>query len=242
VEAYRGIRTNLLFAAIDEPPRTLLVTSSVPGEGKTHTASNLAVVMAQAGRRVILVDADFRRPRLPALFGRIDARGATNLLIDGSDPAELLWQTEVPNLRLLCSGPLPLNPSEIIGSRRMQQLIGYLREISDLVLFDSSPINAVTDAAILATRVDGCIVVVHAGRTSRTLLQQAVGTLRQVGARTLGVVLNQVKDGSELRYSEYYHAYADERRQTEPSRENARIASPSSRGAAPESEKVATPR
>jgi non-specific protein-tyrosine kinase len=211
VEAYRGIRTNLLFAAVDEAIRTLVITSSLPEEGKSRTAANLAVVVAQAGRRVILVDADFRRPKLHELFGRIDTRGVTNLLIGEGLPADLLCSTDVPNLRLVYTGPLPLNPSEIMGSRRMHQLVEYLRESSDLVVFDTPPLNAVTDPAILASRVDGTLLVVHAGRTSRTMVRQAADSLRKVGARIVGVVLNKVEDRQQVRYSHYYESSAPQR-------------------------------
>jgi non-specific protein-tyrosine kinase len=206
VEAYRGIRTNLLFADIDTPLHTLLVTSSLAGEGKTRIAANLAIVVAQAGRRVILVDADFRRPRLPEIFRRVDTRGVTNLLLEGGNADGFLWPTQVPGLRLLCTGPLPSNPSEILGSRRMIELIAHLRERSDLVIFDSPPLHAVTDPAVLASRLEGTILVVHAGRTSRTLVKQAGESLHKVGARLLGVVLNKVKDAHQIPYSEYYES------------------------------------
>lgn len=209
VEAYRGIRTSLLFTGVDEPVRTLVVTSSLPGEGKTRTAANLAVVMAQAGRRVILVDADLRRPKLPDIFRRIDTQGMTNMLIEEGNPSDFILPTEVPNLRLLCAGPRPLNPSEIVGSQRMQRLISYLRDISDLVIFDTPPLNAVTDPAVLAARVDGVVLVVHAGHSTTAAVKQGVEALNKVGARVLGVVLNKLKDRRGVQYYEYYQRSAE---------------------------------
>jgi len=236
-EAFRGVRTNILFAGVDRPVRSIVVTSSVPGEGKTLTAANLAVVMAQAARRVVLVDADFRRPRLPALFRRDDTRGITNLLIEKISPADILWSTDVPNLRLLCTGAQPLNPSEILSSRRMGQLITYLQEMSDIVIYDSPPLNAVTDPAVLASRVDGAILVVEAGRTPITRVSHALEALSRVEARILGVVLNKVKEADDTRYKEYYKYHpertGEERRPVAVEREAARSETPPAPAAKP---------
>lgn len=202
-EAYRALRTNILFATFDKPARSIAVTSTSQDEGKTTIVANLAVAFSQAGKRVVLVDADLRRPSLHTLFGLPNERGVTSAFI-GEAAASLsadLQDSGVANLRLLTSGPLPPNPSEILGSQRMSVLIGGLAELADYVLFDCPPILAVTDAAILGHQVDGVLLVVSANKTKRDGALKAKQLLEKVNANILGVVLNNAKlDSSVFRY------------------------------------------
>lgn len=207
-EAYRMLRTNLQYSAVDAPLRTLMVTGAEPLDGKSLTAANLAVVLAHAGQRVILVDADLRRPAQHQIFDLDNHIGLTSLLLDpGMTLARALLPTKVERLYLLASGPLPPNPSELLGSRRMGDVIALLRQEADIVLFDSPPVLAVTDPAVLAARLDGTLLVVRAGRTRRAVARQARDTLTGLGARVVGVCLNNLP----RRSAGYYYAYAEER-------------------------------
>jgi succinoglycan biosynthesis transport protein ExoP len=213
-EAYRVLRTNLQFSSLDEPLRTLLVTSPNPVEGKSTTVANLGVVMAQAGKRVVVVDADLRRPVLHRIFQLENDRGLTTLLFNvGPGMDGHLRQTAVKNLRVLTTGPLPPNPSELLGSQRMAVLIERLKEEAEVILFDSPPSLAVTDASVVATHSDGVLLVVDAGRTRRTIATESVERLQQVGGNLLGVVLNRVKPGRGGYYYYYYRYYGDRREQ-----------------------------
>ena len=201
-EAYRSLRTNLEFASLDRPLRTLLVISAGPEQGKSIVLANLAVVMAQAGKRVILVDADLRRPQQHEIFGIDNTHGLTTVLYADSTPEALpLAETVLTGLRVLTSGPLAPNPAELLASRRLVDLIAALTAQADLVLFDAPPIIAMTDAAILAGRVDGVLLVVNARETRRDHAQRAKDLLERVNARLLGAVLNNVPfDVSLQRY------------------------------------------
>lgn len=205
-EAYRTLRTNLEFSAVDTGLRTLLVTSGNPQEGKSTTAANLAVTMAQAGKRVVLVDADMRRPMVHTLFGRTNNYGLSTAILQGNpSPAEYLQDTDIPNLRVLTTGPTPPNPAEMLGSQRMRELIDHLKAEADLLIFDSPPVLAVTDAAVLSTQMDGVLLVVEVGRTRRDVIFRAVDALRRVGAPVLGAALNRVSSGHGRGY--YYYQY-----------------------------------
>lgn len=195
-EAYRQLRTNIQFRSLDRPLRTLLVTSTGPDEGKSTTLANLAVTLAQAGSQVVLVDCDLRRSTLHKLFDTPQSPGLTNVLLEGGEfPFQ---ETGIEGLRLLPSGPLPPNPSELLGSQRMREAIERLKEHADYVLFDSPPVVAVTDAAVLATRMDGVLLVVRAGVTRRELARRAKAHLEQVNAPLIGVVLNGAKYDTRL--------------------------------------------
>lgn len=198
-EAYRTLRTNIRFAALDKALRTLLVTSTASNEGKTTTIANLAVTMAQAEQRVILVDCDLRRPSLHTLFGVGNEQGLTNVILDEATTLPV-QATDVPGLRLLTSGPTPPRPADVLGSRRMAATIARLCEEADIVLFDTPPIIAVTDAAVLATAVDGVLLVFRAGETKRDRAREARKLLGKVNANVVGVVLTDVKGERE----EYY--------------------------------------
>ena len=197
-EAYRALRTNIQFSSLDTDLRTLLVTSAGPSEGKSTTLANLAVVMAEAGKRVLAVDCDLRRSSLHTLFGLENARGFTSLFLDeGAGPLPV-QETSVPNLRVLTAGPPPPNPSTVLGSEVMGRVLDVLRAAADVVLFDAPPVLAVTDATLLATRVDGVLLVVDAGATRRDLARRARAQLEKVNARLLGVVLNNVPLDSQV--------------------------------------------
>jgi non-specific protein-tyrosine kinase len=192
-EAYRTLRTNLLFSSLDKPLRTLLVTSSAPDEGKSTTIANLAVTMAQAEQRVILVDCDLRRPGMHTIFGLSNEQGLTTVILEQGESPLPLQETAVPGLSLLASGPLPPRPADLLGSQRMERLIERLKAEADIVLFDTPPVTAVTDAAVLATRLDGALLVFQAGHTRRERAREARRMLEKVKANIVGVVLNNAR-------------------------------------------------
>jgi non-specific protein-tyrosine kinase len=196
-EAYRTLRTNLDFAGLDQALETLVVTSAGVGEGKSTTLANLAVVSAQAGRKVILVDADLRRPTLHQTFGLDNETGLTTVMMDEAALASPpLRDTKIEGLSVLTSGPLPPNPADLMGSRRMEEVITALSEQADQILFDTPPVVAVTDAAVLATKVDGVLLVISAGKTRREYARTAVQRLEQINARLVGTVLTNVQLGA----------------------------------------------
>jgi non-specific protein-tyrosine kinase len=204
-EGYRTLRVNVEFAAVDAPVHTLLVTSALPGEGKTVTATNLAVAFAQTGSRVLLVDADLRKPGADIMFDLPNSQGLTTMLRGDSVGPEIPSQpTEQPNLRVLTTGPLPPNPAELLGSQRMQAVLSILRESADLLIFDSPPVQTVTDAAVLSAFVDGTLLVVAAGKSRRGNVRKARETLARAGANVLGVVLNRAAIKESLHYGGYY--------------------------------------
>jgi non-specific protein-tyrosine kinase len=202
-EAYRTLRTNLDFASLDEALETLVVTSAGVGEGKSTTLANLAAVSAETGRKVILVEGDLRRPSLHQIFGLANDVGLTSVMMDDSAQASPPVQgTGIEGLSVLTSGPLPPNPAELLGSRRMDEVIAALRDMADQVFFDTPPIVAVTDAAVLATKVDGVLLVISAGKTRREYARSAVQRLEQINARLVGTVLTNVQMGTG--FSGYY--------------------------------------
>lgn len=205
-EAARAVRTNILFMSPDRPFHTLLVTSASPAEGKTTVACCIAIAMAQAGRRVVLVDCDMRRPRLHHVFGTPRDSGVTTALLTPSTLGAAIQPTEIPNLSVLPTGPLPPNPAELLHSESFEKLLEALRERFDSVVIDSPPIAPVTDAAILSTRVDGTVLVIRAAVTRKDVARRAVRSLRDVGGRVVGTVFNAVD--FERRDYGYYHYYA----------------------------------
>ena len=203
-EAYRVVRTNLEFAHSGSPYQTMLVTSGSAGEGKSTTAANLALVFAQTGRRVILVDADLRRPSLHRLFDLPNSVGLSTLFVmDAPELSAVLRMTPLDNLLLMPCGPLPPNPAELLSSPRMRQIIELLKKQADFVIFDSPPILGVADSSALAPRLDGTILVVESGRTRRSTLLSTVQALRQVNATLWGVVLNKVAGAGSDEYLPY---------------------------------------
>ncbi len=204
-EAYRTLRTNTQFSAVDGALQVILITSTQPGEGKTTTTANLAITYAQDNRNVLIIDADLRKPAMHQLFVKSNYRGLTHLLTGQHGLEDMLLDTHVPHLSLITSGPVPPNPSEILGSRRMSALMDELRGKFDVILIDSPPALAVTDAQILASISDGVVLVVHSGKVKRNLVKKAKANLEHVKARILGVVLNnQVRSPTDPYYYNYY--------------------------------------
>lgn len=198
-EAYRTLRTNLEFFSLDEPIRTLVVTSPGAEEGKSTVLANLAVTLAQGGKQVILVDCDLRRPAQHTLFGLDNVIGLTTLMLDEAAQSESpLRQTAVDGLRILPAGPLPPNPAELLGSRRMKETMTALLEQADVLLFDVPPVLAVTDALVLAVQTDGVLLVVKDGNTRREHVQRAKERLERVNARIVGAVLNNAPTDQAL--------------------------------------------
>jgi capsular exopolysaccharide synthesis family protein len=195
-EAYRTLRTSMLVAASERSVKTLMVVSAIAGEGKTTTAANLGVVLAQAGRRVVLISADLRRPRLHEFFGLEPERGLADVLIGQRRPWESLKSGGPDNLWVMSSGHIPEQPTELLQSPTMQELITDQREVVDFIVIDCPPVLAVADALVIAPLVDGVIFVADAMSTPRGAVIQARAQLDQVGARMLGAVLNNVEAGS----------------------------------------------
>jgi capsular exopolysaccharide synthesis family protein len=196
-EAYRALRTNLSFSSLDEPLRTLVVTSPAPDEGKSTTVANLAVTMAQSGRRTILVDCDLRRPSLHSLFNCSAEPGLTDMLL-ADDAQPQLQETGVDNLLLLPSGAKPPNPADLLGSQKLDRLLANLTEMADIVLIDAPPVIAVTDAALLGAKVDGILLVVKAGKTRREHAELAKETLQKAKVRLIGVALTNAPADSSI--------------------------------------------
>jgi non-specific protein-tyrosine kinase len=232
-ESYRTLRTNLQFSSLDKPLRSLVVTSALASEGKTTTAANLAVVLAQDGKRVVLVDADLRRPNLHRLFDLPNRTGLTTALVDEQAAIDGHLRTAgIENLRLLTAGPIPPNPQEMLGSGRMAELLEHLRQQFDVVLLDTPPSLAVADANVLAARADAVMLVVNTSQTRRAALQQAVEGLRKVGANIVGGVLNMVpsRKGDGYYYQYYYYYYSDYRQEEERSGGQGQSRRPGTRG------------
>ena len=193
-EAYRTLRTNLSFSSLDEPIKTLVVTSPAPDEGKSTTVANLAVTMAQGGKQTILVDCDLRRPALHTLFDLSSEPGLTNLLLE-EDGKPNLQNTQVEGLQVLSSGPLPPNPADLLGSQKLDRAIKLLADQADILMFDAPPVVAVTDAAVLGAKVDGLLLVISAGKTRRDQAERAKELLEKANVRILGAALtNAPKD------------------------------------------------
>ncbi|BBM16960.1 tyrosine protein kinase [Enterococcus avium] len=223
-EQYRKIRTNIEFSSADKKIKSLVVTSSGPSEGKTTTASNLAVVFANAGSRVVLVDADLRKPNIALSFKVPNVNGLSNYLTEGNSATgsflsendvenvyltqgntqigSRLIETDIENLYLMPSGPTPPNPSELLSSKRMQELVDTLSESFDLVIFDMPPVVTVTDAQIMSSYVDGTILVVRERKINKQAILEAKKLLDMVKAKIIGVVYNGKKQGEDSYY--YY--------------------------------------
>lgn len=202
-EAYKALRTNILFMAVDRKLQVILVTSSLPGEGKSRTAANLAVALGQQGHRTVVIDADFRRPAQHRLFGIVRNVGLANLILQDGEMAAGPPEA-VANVTVIPAGPTPPNPSELLGSGRMQAIIAELRADFAYVIIDSPPVLPVTDASILATLADGCLLVVESRKTAAPAIRRAVASLANVNARLLGAVLNKVKGPEDGYYQADY--------------------------------------
>lgn len=207
-ESYRQIRTNLQFAHVSHDSNAVLVTSSLPGEGKTTTATNLAIAMAQSGQTVVLIDADLRRPRVDDYLGLERNAGLTTALIGAADINDLLQQWGEDDLYVLTSGQIPPNPSELLGSAAMKELILRLEKVFDAVIIDAPPLLPVTDAAVLAQQVGGVVLVVGSSRVKVPDLQKSLASLEMVKADLLGVVLNLLPAKGPDAYAYAYHSYS----------------------------------
>jgi capsular exopolysaccharide synthesis family protein len=201
-EAYRTLRTNIQFAGVDQPCRTMVFTSAGPGEGKTTSVANFGVVAAEAGATVCLVDSDLRRPALHRLFGLPNTRGLTTALVDNLSLADVSQRTATPSLSVVTSGPLPPNPAELVASKRMTNLL-QAESAFDLILCDSPPVISVADGIALAAQCDGVVLVIRAGMLAHDAVRRAVEHIESVKGRILGVLLNSVN----LRRDAYYNYY-----------------------------------
>jgi capsular exopolysaccharide synthesis family protein len=208
-EAYRNVRSALLFSFGAQSPKTLVITSAVPKEGKTTTSLNISVSLAQAGQRVLLVDGDMRRGEVHKFFGLEGGRGLSDVLAGQAKPEAVIQRTGLPNLDLVATGPFPSNPAELILRNEFNAFVEYACRTYDRIIFDCPPVMAVSEAGILASLVDGVVMVVWAGQTSRKLAQLSVQVLRQRGANLLGCVLNNLEFGrvGYYYYSTYYGYY-----------------------------------
>jgi len=206
-EAFRMLRTNLQFLDLDSEPKSLVITSAVAGEGKTTTSTNLAVALAQAGRRVLLVDGDLRRPRVAGVLGLESKVGLTTVLVGRTELDQSIQRHEPSGVYFLACGPTPPNPSEILQSRATHDLLRRLRDMFDAVIIDAPPLLPVTDAAILATVADGAIIVARHGKTHRDQLKASQQRLNNVGGKLFGVVVNMIPKRFA---NSYYYYYYDE--------------------------------
>ncbi|MFL5737178.1 MAG: polysaccharide biosynthesis tyrosine autokinase [Actinomycetota bacterium] len=202
-EAYRTLRTNLMFMSATGPLRTLLITSPLQGEGKTTTAANLAVVMAQAGQRVLLIGGDLRRPAIHQFFGLSNRVGLSSVLSGQVELTDAVWDPGTPGLRVMTGGPVPPNPAELLGSSAMRQLLEDVSNVTDWVIIDGPPVLGLADALVLSSLSDGVLVVVHEG-TNRRILAHSRDQLGKVRSRTVGAVLNNFGPAFSYYYSDYY--------------------------------------
>lgn len=206
-EAFRKLRTNLHFLAVDHPPRLIVVTSSAPAEGKSTTATNIALALAEAEHDVVLVDGDLRRPSLAKYLDLVGSVGFSSVLSGGAELDQVLQETRFPRLTFLAAGPIPPNPSELLSSLAARKMLSELRARYDYVIIDSSPLLAVTDGAILAAEADGALIAVRAGKTKRDALAHAIGMLNDVGAALLGALLTMTPTRGTASYAYTYDYY-----------------------------------
>lgn len=207
-EAYRSLRTNIQFAGLDDPHRSLVITSSSAGEGKTTTAANFAIVCAQGGTRVCLIDADLRRPTIHRLFNLPNTHGLTTALLEDMPFVKFAHPTRVPNLSVLTSGAIAPNPAEMVGSKRMRELIQGGAADFDLLLFDTPPVISVSDGVALAAQCDGVILVIRVGTVPHTVIRRCAEQIEAVKGRILGVLLNSVNLKRDSYYYDYYRYYS----------------------------------
>lgn len=206
-EAYRVLRTNIQFSSADTEIKLLMVTSAGPGEGKSTTVSNLAVTYAQAEEKVLVIDADLRKPTMHRTFKLSNRKGLTNILTNQAQPWDAITASDVPNLDFITSGPIPPNPAELLGSRRMSALLEELKKQYSKIIIDTPPILALTDAQIISTLCDGVILVLDSGKVKKEIAQKAKESLSKVNAKILGVVLNNVSAKDNEAYYYYYYQY-----------------------------------
>src|SRR5690625_2370192 len=202
-EQYRTIRTNLQYASVDNDLQTLLITSSTPAEGKSMTTANLAVVYAQQGKKVLLIDADLRKPTVHYTFRLNNLNGLSNVLINESTLEEAVNKSDIEHLDVLTSGPIPPNPAELLASNRMRDVLQHAKKTYDFIIFDTPPALAVADAKILANIVDGTLLVVRSGSTETEDALKAKEMMSDTDAPILGAVLNDVQK-EDMQYYAYY--------------------------------------
>jgi len=207
-EAYRTLRTNIKFSSLDKPLNTIMVTSAVPQEGKTTNCVNLALTIAESGKKVIIVDADFRVPLIHKVFNSDSKPGLTNVLVDNKKLSEVIKKADGidANLYYIPCGPIPPNPSELLGSDKMKTIIEELKQQADTIIFDSPPTIGFADSLVLANQLDGVVLLLSSGEVSRDAAKQAKSLLEKAKAKILGVVLNKV-DIKRESYYYYYHYY-----------------------------------
>jgi capsular exopolysaccharide synthesis family protein len=208
-ESYRALRTNIEFSSIDEKLQVLMVSSAGPGEGKSTTITNLAVTFAQSEKKVVLIDADLRKPTAHHTFSISNRLGLSTVISQQCSLEEVIQVSEVPNLDIITSGAIPPNPAEMMNSKRMTAIIEQLRIMYDIILIDTPPLLAVTDAQIVSTKSDGVILVVDQGKVKREIAGKAVKNLESVNARIIGVVLNNVKRKANEESYYYYYGVQD---------------------------------
>lgn len=203
-EAYRTLRTNIDFSAIDSEVKTVMVTSAGMGEGKSTTVSNLAITYAQVGKQVLLIDADMRKPTIHHTFQVTNRMGLSNVLANQCELKDAIQRTHIRNLDILPSGPIPPNPSELLASNRMSERLGQLKSEYDIILIDTPPTLAVTDSQVVATKCDGVLIVIDSGKVKRDIVLKVKSSLEHVQARILGIVLNNVERKKRETYYYYY--------------------------------------
>lgn len=203
-EQFNTIRTNIEFSNIDKELKSLVLTSATASEGKSTVSANLAVSFARQGKKVLLVDADLRRPTIQSTFSMTNPKGLTNFLTDSNISVnDIFYRTTVENLYVIPSGPIPPNPSELLGSKKMAHLIEALAKAFDIVIYDAPPVLSVTDAQILSTKVDGTVLVVREKKVEKEAVRQAVHLLKHVNGRIIGTIVNDVHGDAEGYYGYY---------------------------------------
>lgn len=205
-EAYRTLRTNIQFSSLDRDLRTLVVTSTKPGEGKSTITSNMAIAMAQSGKKVLLLDCDLRKPTIHKKFGVTNAKGLTNVLLKDKKFEDCVLITKQENLHVVTSGPIPPNPSELLGSNKFKILLKHLSSIYDVILVDAPPALIVTDAQILSSVCDGTVLLTSYGETEKEALLEGKSLLTKVNSNILGIILNKIPEGGKGSYYGTYYS------------------------------------
>ena len=205
-ESIRTLRTNLQFSSVDKKIKSILVTSSIPSEGKSFVSANLAIAFAQTGSKVLLVDCDIRKGRQHYVFGYRSKLGLSNLLLEDVAEAhsKYIQSTEIENLSVLFRGVVPPNPSELLNSEKNKELVSILKDEYDIVIFDSAPVNGLTDSLIMSSLVDGVVIVSSLKTTPVNLLEETKKSLENVNANIIGVIVNRVDNKSKKYYGHYY--------------------------------------